>query len=149
MTSIATKIHLAEQLCQQQGKRLTSKRKQILALLLTQKKALSAYELIALFNEQTQSEISPMTVYRILAFHESVHLAHKINITNKYIACSHIGCGHSHELPQFLICERCQRVDELDNVSTNLTEISQQAEQIGYQLSSPQIELSCICNACL
>lgn len=149
MTSIATKLHWAEQHCQKQGKRLTTKRKQILAILLAQDRALSAYELIALFKRETQSDISPMTVYRILAFHDSLHLAHKINITNKYIACSHIGSEHSHDLPQFLICQECQQVNELESSSTNFAEISEQVEQVGYQLTSPQIELSCICSACL
>lgn len=142
-------MEFAEQHCQQQGKRLTLHRKQILALLLEQQKALSAYELIAIYNEQNDKAIPPMSMYRILAFHESVNLVHKINISNKYIACSHIGCGHSHALPQFLICQQCHRVSEVQSCTNNLAEISRQAEQTGYQLTSPQIELSGICNNCL
>lgn len=149
MSDLQTKLQLAEKACLQQNKKLTTKRRHVLSLLLSQAKAISVYELIDLFPQQFQEEISPMSTYRILEFLEGVHLVHKINIANKYIACAHIGEEHDHQLPQFLICTKCQRVNELENNVSNFAEVSLEAQKTGYQLSSPQIELSCICNTCL
>ena len=118
-------------------------------MILLQTKSVSAYELMTLFQAHFQQTISPMSAYRILTFLESNHLVHKINITNTYIACAYIGYEHNHQFPQFLVCRQCQRVTELDNNAKNLANISLKAQQKGYQLSSPQIELSCVCNDCL
>lgn len=119
-------------------------------LLLLTKKAVSAYELISMFKAHYNEVLLPMTAYRTLEFLEEVKLAHRLNIANKYVACSLIGCKSSHELPHFLICQQCLRVDELENHTIqDLSDLTNKAEQTGYQLSSPQIELNGICNKCL
>ena len=142
-------LHRADEVCRAHGQRLTIRRKQVLSLLLQVDKAISAYELIDLFKSNFNRTLPPMSAYRILDFLESVNLGHKLNIANKYVACAHIGCDHSHELPQFLFCQQCQRVDELQGRNTSFTDLANSAEQTGYQLASPQIELNCICNSCL
>lgn len=143
-------LKLAEQVCLKQNSRLTQKRREVLTLLLHADKALSAYELMDLFKVHFNKVLLTMTAYRTLEFLESVQLAHKLNIANKYIACAHIGCGVAHELPHFLICQQCLRVDELSNeLPNNLSDITNKVEQTGYQLFSPQIELNCICKTCL
>ncbi|REL27734.1 transcriptional repressor [Thalassotalea euphylliae] len=149
MNNWQTHIEQAEQSCRQSGERLTTKRKQVLAILLKADKAISAYELIELYSEQHQRTLAPMSAYRILDFLESVHLAHRLNTANKYVACAYIGCEHSHELPQFIVCQECQRVDELSACSSNLMALTDEIKQTGYQLSSPQIELTGVCQACL
>ncbi len=147
---IQKKLQMAEQVCKQHNARLTTRRRQVLTLLLLTDKAISAYRLIELFETHFKEVLSPMTAYRTLEFLEGVTLTHRLKTENKYIACSHIGCNSSHELPHFLICQKCLRVDELNNYPTNnLSDITEKAEQTGYQLSSPQIELNGTCNTCL
>ena len=90
-----------------------------------------------------------MSAYRILDFLASVHLAHRLNTANKYVACAYIGCEHSHDLPQFIVCQECQRVDELSACSSNLVALTDEIKQTGYQLSSPQIELMGVCQSCV
>ncbi len=140
-------LEKAEQVCKKQDARLTDKRKQVLAILLEHEKAISAYDLIAVYEERYQKTLAPMSAYRILDFLESVNLAHKVNIANKYVACAHIGCEHD-DLPHFLFCEKCQRVDELPRQLSQITELTKNLEQTGYQLAKPQIELNCICHQC-
>ncbi len=85
-----------------------------------------------------------------LYMQEEMQLAHRLNTANKYVACAHVGCNSSHVLPHFLICQKCSRVDELNNYTANsLSDLENKAEQTGYQLTSPQIELNGICNKCL
>lgn len=143
-------LQLAEHVCEENNCRLTQKRRQVLTVLLQVDKAISAYELIDNFKAYFNIILSPMTAYRSLEFLERMQLAHRLNTANKYIACAHIGSDFSHELPHFLICKQCLRVDELKNhTHKSLHDITNKVEQTGYQLSSPQIELTCICNACL
>ncbi|WP_220347658.1 Fur family transcriptional regulator [Thalassotalea euphylliae] len=148
MKNWQTHIEQAEQSCRHSGERLTKKRKQVLSVLLQADKAVSAYELIELYSEHYQQTLAPMSAYRILDFLASVHLAHRLNIANKYVACAYIGCEHSHELPQFIVCQQCQRVDELSACSANLAALTDEIKQTGYQLNSPQIELTGTCQAC-
>lgn len=147
---IQISLKLAEQVCLEHDVRLTKKRRQVLTLLLIIGKALSAYELIRIFKTHFNEALLPMTAYRNLEFLEELQLVHRLKTANKYVACAHIGCGSSHELPHFFICQKCLRVDELSHYSTNnLSDLEDKAEQTGYQLSAPQIELNGICKACL
>lgn len=149
-TQVQERLQLAEQVCKETNVRLTEKRRQVLTLLMITDKAISAYDLIELFKIHFSEVLLPMTAYRALEFLEESQLAHRLNTANKYVACSHIGCTSSHKLPHFLICEQCLRVDELNSQNDhNLGDLTDKAEQTGYQLSSPQIELNGICNKCL
>jgi len=144
------RLQLAEHVCKIKDVRLTKKRRQVLTLLLLCDKAISAYDLIDLFKRHFREELLPMTAYRNLDFLEGMQLAHRLNTANKYVACAHVGCNSSHVLPHFLICQKCSRVEELNNYTTNsLSDLENKVEQTGYQLSSPQIELNGICKECL
>lgn len=149
-TQVRERLQLAEKACKENDVRLTQKRRQILTLLLLTEKAISAYELIKLFKTYYEEVLLPMTAYRTLEFLEEVQLAHRLNTENKYVACSHIGCVSSHELPHFFICQQCFHVNELNyHTAHSLCDLADKAEQTGYQLLSPQIELRGICNKCL
>ena len=148
MKDIPAFLDSAEASCKVQGERLTKKRKQILSIMLQFGKAVSAYELIEFYQANYRETLSPMSAYRILDFLASMHLVHKLNIANKYVACSHIGSEHCHDITHFLICEKCQKVDEIHSEKAHLSDLINTIKNTGYQLSSPQIELSCICNTC-
>lgn len=64
-------------------------------------------------------------------------------------SCSHIVCDHSHQLPQFLIGERCERVEEVAIGQGTLDSLTVSARQSDSELVSPQIELNCVCHQCL
>ena len=91
----------------------------------------------------------PMSVYRILEFLEAELLVHKLSSANKYVACSHIACDHAHEVPQFLICGKCQKVKEIAISKTVIDELDKQVVNAGYRLMNSQLELQCLCEHCL
>ncbi|MEM9255236.1 MAG: transcriptional repressor [Pseudomonadota bacterium] len=142
-------IDIAERQCREQGARLTDKRKRILAGLLRSGTALSAYELVDYFKAEHGESIPPMSVYRILDFLQSQQLVHKLNLTNKYVACAHIGCSSDHEVSQFLICGNCQRVDEISIPKAAMDSLRSSVESAGFHLVDPQIEINCVCQNCL
>lgn len=148
MNKVQTIIDRAEQHCKENGSRLTNKRKLILAGLLQSQKALSAYELVDYCKTEYDETISAMSVYRILEFLEQEHLAHKLNLASKYVACAHIDGPHGHSASQFLICERCQRVKEVDISHTVVKSLEKNVREAGFELQNPQLEINCICDGC-
>ena len=139
----------AERHCKEHGARLTDKRKRVLACLLQSEKALSAYELMDVCKEQYGESIPAMSVYRILEFLEEELLVHKLNLANKYVACSHISCNHAHEVPQFLICGNCSKVKEIGIKPTTMNDLKESVQGAGFELISPQLEMNCLCKECL
>ena len=139
----------AEHRCEDSGVKLTSRRRQVLNALLQEDRALSAYELMEVCNRESNEPMPAMSVYRILSFLEEQSLAHKLSSANKYVACSHITCAHQHyRRPQFLICNDCTKVQEVEVSSEALVAMERVAETAGFHLESRQLELSGICNDC-
>lgn len=141
-------IEQAEQRCSAHGSRLTIKRKQVLTSLLLSEKALSAYELIDLCKVEYGEALPATSMYRILEFLEGEELVHRLNLSNKYVACSHISCEHDHGAAHFLICRKCNKVKEVNIKSSTLTDLQAAVTESGFELVSQQLEMNCQCNEC-
>ncbi len=142
-------LNRAAKICAESGNRFTEKRKGILRILIESEKPLSAYEVADSYNKISKSNMPAMSVYRILEFLESEKLTHKLSSTNKYVACSHITCGHNHGMPQFLICEKCNKVKEISIAKNIISQLEGQVAQAGFKLTDSHIELQCICSGCV
>lgn len=149
MQNIQTIIEHAERHCREHGVRFTNKRKRVLSGLVASQKAMSAYELVDYCKEEFGENMPAMSVYRILDVLEAEGLVHKLNLANKYVACSHITCDHAHEVPQFLICSQCQKVEEITLNMSTISELRANVEHAGFHMISPQLEMNCICKGCL
>ncbi|MCG8314088.1 MAG: transcriptional repressor [Pseudomonadales bacterium] len=149
MDSVDTILQHAERHCKAHGARLTAKRKQVLVGLIKSNRALSAYELVDFCKEHYGNSIPAMSVYRILDFLENEYLVHKLNLANKYVACAHISCDHTHGIPQFLICQKCSKVKEINVKSSTIADLQATVQESGFRLISPQLELSCLCDDCV
>ena len=148
MKSIQSIIDHADQNCKEHGEKLTSKRKQVLSGLLKSGRAMSAYELVDYCKKEFSETLPAMSVYRILDFLQQEQLVHKLNLANKFVACSHIRCGHAHAVSQFLICSSCQKVKEISITKEVLDELQKNVTDADYHLQSPQFEMNCLCDAC-
>ncbi len=148
MASTANVIKHAEKQCAARGSKLTEKRSHVLKGLLHAKKALSAYELIDYCREKFDQQLPAMSVYRILEFLESENLVHRLELAKKYVACSHIACDHTHETPQFLICNNCHTVEEISISNSIIHSLRSTVSKAGFHLASPQLEFECYCGVC-
>ena len=148
MADINHIIQRAEQKCKNNDARLTAKRKRVLTGILNSKKAISAYELADYCNQNFDEKFPIMTIYRILDFLEGESFVHKLQTSNKYVACSHIACDHEHLVPQFLICNQCQKVKEIHIGKNIIDELNANVESAGFNMLSPQLEVSCLCDEC-
>lgn len=141
-------IDKAENSCLKSGGKLTPKRKSILTMLLMAEMPLSAYEIAEHYKDALKETIPVMSVYRMLKFLAEENLVHKLSLTNKYIACSHISCEHSHEIPQFLICDECHNVREVGIKKDIIDALQNSVKEADFYLNSPQLELHGTCKNC-
>lgn len=148
MKDIDTILEHVERICKQRGKQLTSKRKLVLQALVHADKALSAYDLVDYCKQHFAQNIQAMSVYRILDFLETEHFAHKLKVSNKYIACSHLLCEHEHGVAQFFICSKCNKISEQVIDPTTVNGLQSDAKQQGFTVISPQLEIDCVCDEC-
>ena len=148
MKNIQQIIDHAQEFCLDNGLRLTKKRRQVLLALLASPKALSAYEIRDVCKTDSGDLLPPMSIYRILEFLQEAGFVHKLNISNRYTACTHITCDHEHLFSQFLICIKCQLVTEINIPDMTITNMRNDAESAGFALESPQLEINGVCYTC-
>jgi len=141
-------LQKAQSECSRTGLRMTDKRCKVLKLLLKAGQPLSAYDIADQFKTVFAESLSAMSAYRMLDFLMQANLAHKLETSNQYLACSHISCEHEHELPQFLICNKCHTVKEIGLSQQLLKQLKNSIENTGFSLSSQQLELRGICEDC-
>ena len=146
--SITELLAKAQEHCVKRSLRFTTKRCNVLTLMLQMDKPLSAYELITVYQQQFGQLISSVSIYRILNFLLEANLVHKLVSNHKYIACIHIGCTHAHSKPSFLICDTCDRVIETDIQHTVERAIQESAAANDFTIENPQLELRGSCLKC-
>ncbi|MFA5632909.1 MAG: transcriptional repressor [Porticoccaceae bacterium] len=145
---VARIIRKAEDFCREAGLRLTAKRKNVLAVLAASELPLSAYDVADHYRERFSDGIPVMSVYRMLDFLIEENLVHKLESSNKYLACSHIVCDHAHETPQFLICDHCQRVTEIAISNDTIEALRDSVAAVDFHLRGPKLELHGLCGQC-
>jgi len=139
---ISNALATAEALCQRQRQRFTAIRRRVLELVWQQHKPIGAYELLELL--QRDGRTAPPTVYRALDFLQQLGLVHRIASLNAYVGCAHPGVPHDG---QFLICESCKSLAELD-VPAITSAIEQSAASSGFEPRRHTIEIMGLCPGC-
>lgn len=141
----ATRLDEAAAACARDGVRLTDLRREVLGLVLTSESPATAYQLLDRLRERRGGTATPPTIYRALDFLLANGLVHRIERLNAFVACVEED-GHAHQA-QFLICERCGTVTELedDGIGAALERV---AGRHGFQVRRRTIELEGLCAAC-
>ena len=136
-------LSAARELCAQRNIRLTSRRLQVLKILLQSHQPMGAYEILAHLNQaQSKQASAPPIVYRALEFLLAQGFVHRIESKKAYISCIHPG----HQCAaQFLICRDCEKVAELENRDSSLLS---EAINIGFAADYSMVEITGICADC-
>lgn len=132
----------AETVCRQQNKRFTTIRRRVLKLVWRQHKPIGAYQLLELLQQNNRT--APPTVYRALDFLQQLGLVHRIASLNAYVGCSR---PHKPHDGQFLICEACHALAELDAPEITAA-INQSAAVSGFKTARQTIEIMGLCPNC-
>jgi Fur family zinc uptake transcriptional regulator len=134
----------AERRCAANGAQLTPLRRSVLALILAAPGPVTAYQLLDQL-KQTRKSAVPPTVYRALEFLIENRLVHRIERLNAFVPCS--DAEHDHHDVQFLICERCGTVAEIEDQAVARA-LAVAAEREGFLPSNAVVELDGTCGAC-
>ncbi len=144
-----TMLSRAALLCDQRGTRLTELRRQVLGLVLDSDKPTGAYDLLDRLRA-SHKRAAPPTIYRALDFLLEQGLIHKVERLAAFVGCVHPADkddhGH-HHAAQFLICQQCGRVTELEERQINKA-LTHAARGVGFRLASSCIEAVGTCALC-
>ena len=136
-------LSAAKRVCEQRNLRLTSRRYQVLEILLTSHQPLGAYDILELLQQADGgARVAPPIVYRALEFLLQQGLIHRIESRNAYISCIHP--GHSGAV-QFLICRDCEQVAEIESRDSALLA---QADHLGFAVDHSVVEITGVCSEC-
>ena len=141
---LARRLQQAEARCNEQGIRLTSIRKQVLALLLRHEGGVKAYQLLEEM-KAVHEQSTPPTVYRALEFLQDAGLVHRLDSLNAYVACHIEQPQHQHGL--LLVCPTCHAVSEIDDPEICHL-LADRVHLAGYQLDGDCLEIKALCGAC-
>ncbi|MGB6102358.1 MAG: Fur family transcriptional regulator [Pusillimonas sp.] len=142
-SALAAKLHTAESLCAQRGKRLTPIRRKVLEILLAQHRSVKAYELLDLIRA-VQPGAAPPTVYRALDFLVDEGLVHRLDAINAWTACLD-AAGEPHDL--LIVCTQCGAVAELSDPALS-RQLADKVADAGFALSDHETELRALCGNC-
>ncbi|MEM7564684.1 MAG: Fur family transcriptional regulator [Pseudomonadota bacterium] len=130
----------ADQHCKEKNLRLTSRRRQVLEILLTSHQPMGAYDILDQLNRD--EKVAPSIVYRALEFLLEQGLIHRLESKNAFISCIHPGHGG---VIQFLICRNCEQVAELESKNDRFLA---DAERMGFSVDHSIVEITGICAQC-
>jgi len=129
--------------CDESGLQLTPVRQRVLEMLLTEHRALGAYEIL----DQLRADgfkSQPPVAYRALDFLVQNGFAHKIERLNAFIACNIPGKAHA---PTFLICRICSAVAET-HAELSRGALGRSAKDAGFVIERCVVEAEGVCPNC-
>lgn len=142
-TMTRTLLDKAYKHCMTHGYRFTSPRELVLKVLANETKPLGAYDIL----QRLSNEIDrphPPTVYRAIQFWHQEGFIHCIDSLKSYVACSN---GHHMGQTQFLICNQCDFVKELDSV-IDFTPVKKRAKSVRFSIKNFTVEIKGLCENC-
>lgn len=131
--------------CAERGLRLTHLRRRVFELIATSDRPVKAYDLMDRMRGLDSGPAAPPTVYRALDFLMTHGFVHRLETLNAYVPCPHPE-EEAHG-SQFLICEHCQQVLELDTVDA-AAQLRQEARARGFEPRRHVIEIYGSCARC-
>ncbi len=104
----------------------------------------SAYDIAESVSSAEGRRVAANSVYRILDLFVAANLARRIESANAYVVNAHPDCRHDCI---FLVCDRCGRVDHVDDDSVTGA-VRAAAAASGFAPERPVIEVRGRCAAC-
>jgi Fur family zinc uptake transcriptional regulator len=136
-------VAAAEAVCERKRIRLTPLRRRVLEIVWRQHQPIGAYEILAEIAKD-RVKAAPPTVYRALDFLREAGLVHRVDSLNAFLGCDRPLDAHTG---QFLVCEQCRKVTEIDD--PGLTRVlSRHARELGYTLEGSGVEIKARCARC-
>lgn len=140
---IASGVDAAAAHCAASGLQLTPARRRVLEILLSEHRALGAYDILDILAKNGFAA-QPPVAYRALDFLVKHGFAHRIERLNAFIACAHPGENHA---PAFLICRICDAVAEAQSEPAR-GRLGKAAANAGFTIERAVVEAVGVCPNC-
>ena len=129
--------------CTKNKHRLTEPRINVLKILISSSKPLTAYQILKKLSKLMKNP-KPPTAYRAIEFWKKYNFIHRIESLNSYSICS---SDHLHDGGQFMICTDCGKVIEahLCSLPSALKKI---VKKQMFTLSNWNLEINGVCKKC-
>ncbi|MBL4894855.1 MAG: transcriptional repressor [Emcibacter sp.] len=137
-------LHAAGEICAARETRFTPLRRQVLELVWSSHKPVTAYALLDMLSNTGKKRVAPPTVYRALDFLMEEGFVHRLESLNAFIGCP--DPVHKHQ-GHFLICRDCRTVTELGDAKL-MAYISKAAQAHGYSCENSMLEIMGLCANC-
>ncbi len=150
MTQITSTINLEHLIKEVQsashakGERMTGLRRDVLEVLAGLKTPMGAYQILDLLNNDRQTKLSAMSLYRTLDFLIDIGVVIKLESLNAYRLCADHPHSHSHLM---IVCDGCGSVKEIDD-EAETRRLQSLARRNGHVLNHHVIELHGTCAQC-
>lgn len=136
-------VAAADAYCVARGLQFTPVRRRTLEVLLSEHRAMGAYDLLEVLGAEGFGS-QPPVVYRALDFLVKNGFAHKIERLNAFVGCVHPGADRT---PAFLICRACDTVAET-RARPAMTLLRDLADEAGFAVERAVIEAEGLCPNC-
>ncbi len=136
-------MRAAEQHCLDAKLQFTPVRRAALEILLSEHKALGAYDILAKLDARGLGSAPPVA-YRALEFLVKNGFAHKVEKLNAYVACAHPGETHD---PAFMICTSCDSIVEAAT-DPQAGQLGRAAKAAGFEINTAVLEAEGLCPSC-
>lgn len=140
---VETGLSEADAQCAEKGLKLTPIRRKVLEFLLKEHRALGAYAILDLL-QQDGFKPHPAAAYRALDFLAENGFVHRIERLNAFVACAHPSQSHT---PAFMICRECDTVAEAQLAPTKAA-LGKAASATGFKIEKVVVEAEGICPDC-
>lgn len=129
--------------CEAHGLQFTPVRRRVLEILLSEHRAMGAYDLLEVLGAEGFGS-QPPVAYRALEFLVKHGFAHKIERLNAFVGCVHPGAVHA---PVFLICRCCDAVAEVQARPGSIM-LDDLAADAGFRIERAVVEAEGLCPNC-
>jgi len=133
----------AEALARARGLRMTPVRRRVLEMLLSEGRALGAYDVLERLGNEGFGR-QPPVAYRALDFLVAHGFAHRIRRLNAFAACVH---PHEDHEALFLICEDCSALTEVPGAPIHAA-IRTAARTAAFTVTATTVEATGRCATC-
>ncbi len=130
----------------EKGITLTPLRKDILSIMLSNKKPMGAYDILNKLKKK-RPNAEPPTVYRVLDFLIGIQLIHRIEAQNTYVCCTHLADDKAIHKAILLLCNHCHKSYEFTDKYV-FDAITKFAKTNNVGVDDALIEMKGVCQQC-
>lgn len=129
--------------CGNENIRFTDARREVAKIIAQSDKAIGAYDILDQLKDVLDNP-KPPTVYRAVEFLVEHHFIHKIESLNAFVSCC---TDHRHAGSQFLVCDKCGRVEEA-HLCSMPESLSKAVSKAQFSADSWNVEVHGLCGSC-